>query len=49
VEGGWLNSNAIMVVEDKAVMRVPTLLSHIILDERKFGDTKIWIAKFQLK
>ena len=47
VEGGWLNANAVIVVEDNAASPAPTLRSCIILDERKFGDTKIRIAEFQ--
>ena len=45
VEGGWLSPQAIVVIEDNAVNPPPILPTCNILDERKFGDTKIWIAK----
>ena len=42
-DGGWLNEEGVVVVEDKATSAPPSLDNHRILDERKFGDTKIWI------
>lgn len=45
IEGGWLNSNAILVIEDRVGSTPPVLPSFIMLDERKFGDTSIWFMK----
>jgi 16S rRNA (guanine966-N2)-methyltransferase len=49
VEGGWLSPEAIVVIEDKAVNPPPILPTCKILDERKFGDTKVWIYTTRIK
>jgi len=44
IDGGWLTKQALAVIEDTQASPPPALPSGRIVDERKFGDTKIWIA-----
>jgi len=41
-QGGWLKSNAIVIIEDKAGSAPPQLAGFQMLDQRKIGDTVIW-------
>jgi len=40
-KGGWLNSDAIVVIEDQVASSPPILPSLTLMDERRFGDTVI--------
>ncbi len=41
LKSGWLNPNALLVLEDSAGSRPPFLPSFNLLDHREFGDTAI--------
>ena len=45
IKNGWLCCDALIVIEESANSLPPQLTNCRILDERKFGDTKIWIAE----
>ncbi|MCP4074194.1 MAG: 16S rRNA (guanine(966)-N(2))-methyltransferase RsmD [Hyphomicrobiales bacterium] len=45
IAGGWLNPDALIIIEDKAGSPAPSLSACTVLDERKFGETKIWFMK----
>jgi len=44
---GWLCQNALIVIEESTDSPPPQLAHCHNLEERKFGDTKIWITEFQ--
>ncbi len=45
IDDGWLCQDALIIIEESADSPPPQLTHCRILDERKFGDTKIWIAE----
>jgi len=45
INRGWLTQDALIIIEESANSPAPGFAKCSILDERKFGDTKIWIAE----
>jgi 16S rRNA (guanine966-N2)-methyltransferase len=45
INDGWLCQDALIIIEESADSPPPQLAHCRILDERKFGDTKIWISE----
>lgn len=45
INDGWLCKDALIVIEEAAESPAPQFENGRILDNRKFGDTKIWIAQ----
>lgn len=41
VSGGWLNLNAIVVLEESIKAEVPAVTGLTLIDEREYGDTKV--------
>ena len=45
INDGWFCQDTLIIIEESSASPPPQLTHCQILDERKFGDTKIWIAK----
>lgn len=46
VEGGWLNSGAVVVLEESTGAEVPDVAGLSLLDRRDYGDTQVRFYRF---